>query len=75
MYVQRLLGGETVYKPLPFEGYQVNPTYLPLMWAPYSFSEILKIDYRWTAYAVFLIPIIIYIIWFMEVALIVEERV
>ncbi len=60
MYVRRFLGGEIVYKPLPFEGYQVDPTYLPLMWAPYSFSEILKIDYRWTAYAVFLVPIIIY---------------
>ena len=54
------LGGETVYKPLPFEGYSVDPTYLPLMWAPYSFSEILKIDYRWTAYIIFLIPIFIY---------------
>lgn len=60
MYVQRFLSGETVYRPLPFEGYQVDPTYFPLMWAPYSFSEILKIDYRWTAYAVFLIPLIIY---------------
>ena len=60
MYVRRFLGGETVYRPLPFEGYSVDPTYLPLMWAPYSFSEILKIDYRWTAYIVFLIPIFIY---------------
>ena len=60
IYVRRFLSGETVYRPLPFEGYSVDPTYLPLMWAPYSFSEILKIDYRWTAYTVFLIPIFIY---------------
>jgi hypothetical protein len=60
MYVQRFLSGETIYKSLPFDGYEVDPTYLPLMWAPYSFSEILKIDYRWTAYVVFLIPILIY---------------
>ncbi|MBL7775518.1 MAG: hypothetical protein JNK89_05915 [Saprospiraceae bacterium] len=60
MYVQRFLAGEPVYQPLPFEGYQIDPTYFPMMWAPFSFSEILKIDYRWTAYAVFLIPIILY---------------
>lgn len=60
MYVQRFLGGEAVYKPLPFEGYSVDPTYLPLMWMPYSFSEILNIDYRWTAFFVFLIPLAIY---------------
>jgi hypothetical protein len=60
MYVQRLLGGETVYKPLPFEGYEVNPTYFPLLWAPYIFSEVLNIDYRWTAYGVFLLALFFY---------------
>jgi len=60
MYVQRLFRGDKIYDPLPFDGYSVDPTYLPLMWAPYMFSEVLKIDYRWTAYLVFLIPIFIY---------------
>jgi len=56
-YVRRLLAGEVVYRPLPFEGYSVDPTYLPLLWSPYAFSELLGIDYRWTAYLVFLIAI------------------
>lgn len=60
MYVQRLLGGEVVYRPLPFEGYSVDPTYFPLLWAPYIFSELLQIDYRWTAYGVFLLAIFLY---------------
>ncbi|MEM9820629.1 MAG: hypothetical protein AAF985_06135 [Bacteroidota bacterium] len=59
-YVRRLLSGETVYKPLPFDGYEVNPTYFPLLWAPYIFSEVLHIDYRWTAYLVFLIALFLY---------------
>jgi len=60
LYVQRLLAGETVYRPLPFDGYSVDPTYLPLLWGPYIFSELLSIDYRWTAYLVFLIAIFAY---------------
>lgn len=59
-YVRRLLSGETVYKPLPFEGYEVDPTYFPMLWSPYIFSEVLGIDYRWTAYLMFLIPIAFY---------------
>ncbi len=60
MYVQRFLSGETIYKPLQFEGYAVDPTYFPMLWAPYIFSEVLNIDYRWTAYLVFLLAIFLY---------------
>ena len=60
LYVKRLLAGEVVYRPLPFEGYSVDPTYYPLLWAPYIFSELANIDYRWTAYGVFLIAIFLY---------------
>ena len=60
LYVKRFLAGEYAYQPLVFEGWTVLPTYFPMMWLPYCFSEILKIDYRWTAYLVFLIPIGIY---------------
>lgn len=59
-YVRRWLSGDTVYKPMPFDGYEVNPTYFPLLWMPYAFSEILSIDYRWTAYGIFLIAIFLY---------------
>jgi hypothetical protein len=60
MYVRRLLAGEVVYRPLPFDGYEVDPTYYPLLWGPYIFSEILNIDYRWTAYGVFLLALFWY---------------
>lgn len=60
LYVKRFLAGEYAYQPLEFDGWTVLPTYFPMMWLPYCFSEILKIDYRWTAFLVFLIPIIIY---------------
>ncbi|MGK0364614.1 MAG: hypothetical protein ACI85O_001671, partial [Saprospiraceae bacterium] len=60
LYVQRLLGGETVYTPLVFDGWTVLPTYFPMMWLPYVFSEILEIDYRWTAYIVFLSGLSLY---------------
>jgi len=60
LYVKRFLNGEFPYQPLEFDGWTVQPTYFPMMWLPYCFSEILAIDYRWTAYLVFLIPIFIY---------------
>ena len=61
MYVQRMLGGETVYAPLEFPTWTVLPTYFPVMWLPYTFSELLQIDYRWTAYGVFLIGVGLYL--------------
>ncbi|MEM6965623.1 MAG: hypothetical protein AAF573_12705 [Bacteroidota bacterium] len=57
LYVKRFLAGAYPYQPLEFDGWTVMPTYFPMMWMPYSFSEILNIDYRWTAYLVFLIPL------------------
>ena len=57
LYVRRWLAGETVYAPFQFPGWVVLPTYFPLLWMPYAFSEILQIDYRWTAYLVFLIAL------------------
>lgn len=60
LYVRRLLGGETVYTPLVFDGWTVLPTYFPMMWLPYVFSEVLEIDYRWSAYAVFLLGLSLY---------------
>lgn len=57
LYVKRLLAGEKVYAPLEFPGWTVLPTYFPLLWAPYIFSELLQIDYRWSAYTLFLVSI------------------
>ena len=60
-YVRRFLSGETVYAPMKFPSWVVHPTYFPLLWMPYIFSELLQIDYRWTAYLVFLIPIMVFL--------------
>ena len=59
-YVRRFLSGEKVYAPIPFPGWTVNPTYFPMMWLPYCFSEWLQMDYRWTAYIIFVIAIYLY---------------
>lgn len=61
LYVRRLLGGELVYQPLVFDGWTVLPTYFPMMWLPYVFTEILDIDYRWTAYFFFLGALALYV--------------
>lgn len=62
LYVQRFLSGELVYAPMQIEGYIVYPNYFSMAWLPYCFSELLHIDYRWTTYIVFLIPLFIYLI-------------
>lgn len=59
-YVRRFLAGDKVYAPMEFPGWTVLPTYFPMMWLPYCFSELLQIDYRWTAYLVFVIAIYMY---------------
>ncbi len=59
-YVRRFLSGEKVYAPIEFPGWTVAPTYFPMLWMPYTFSELLHIDYRWTAYLVFVISIYLY---------------
>ena len=60
LYVKRFLSGEKVYQPMVFDGWTVDPTYFPLLWLPYTFSEILSIDYRWTAFLIFVIGIYLY---------------
>lgn len=54
MYVQRWLAGEYVYRILPFDGYVIHPTYLPIMWMPYAIPETFGFDYRWMAYGSFM---------------------
>ncbi len=59
-YVQRMLAGEVVYNPMPFPGWTVDPTYMPFMWLPYTFSELAQIDYRWTPLVYFLVVLPFY---------------
>lgn len=58
-YVRRLLTGEKVYAPMAFEGYEVLPTYFPMMWLPYILPELSGNDYRW-------LPIgVVYVAYFL----------
>ncbi len=55
IYPRRWLAGEVVYRPFTDElGYAALPTYLPATWAPYVVPEVLRFDYRWMAFGVFL---------------------
>lgn len=49
LYVKRFLNGHDPYAPMPIAEWIVNPNYPPLRWLPFCFSEIFKIDYRWTS--------------------------
>jgi hypothetical protein len=60
IYVGRVQAGEAVYEPYSKYGYTIYPNYLPLAWLPYFFSEWLAIDYRWTAYALFVLAIFLW---------------
>lgn len=65
IYVNRFLSGEFVYQPFKFspEGWipwTIKPTYLPLLWMPYSMAEWLGIDYRMFAFYVFMLTVAIY---------------
>lgn len=66
LYVRRMLAGEFPYTPMVFESWTVLPTYFPMMWLPYTFSEVLSIDYRWTAYLGFLLVLALWIWYLLE---------
>lgn len=44
---RRFVRGEMPYQNIPFPGYELYPTYLPLQWMPYCLAEWLHFDYRW----------------------------
>lgn len=44
---RRFVQGEAPYRNIPFPGYVLYPTYLPLQWMPYCIAEWLHFDYRW----------------------------
>ncbi len=59
--VERYIAGISVYgTPIPFQGYEVPPTYLPLMWGPYIIAQKLNFDYRNLAFIILLTSILIY---------------
>jgi hypothetical protein len=58
--VTRFLEGSFPYRPVTEWGYTLFPTYQPLQWLPFSFAELLKIDYRWTGLIVWLAGVLLY---------------
>ncbi len=54
-YVQRLFSGEKVYEVIHFPQWDVAPTYLTMMWFPYTLAHILGMDYRLFSFFIFVI--------------------
>ena len=52
-YVRRFLHGETVYVPVQFDSYALQPTFLPFRWLPFVIAELMHFDYRWIPFAGF----------------------
>jgi len=57
--VKRFIQNEYVYTPFYDFGYKLNPTYLPMLWFPFSIAELTKIDYRWIPLLIWLVSIIV----------------
>ena len=59
-YNTRLLSSEFPYKPIQYSSWVVIPNYLPMQWLPFSIAEMLKFDYRWVAYVLFVLVNFVY---------------
>jgi len=60
-FVRRFLHGETVYVPVQFDSYALQPTFLPFRWLPFVIAEMMKFDYRWIPFAGFIVGILCWI--------------
>ncbi|MCB0534248.1 MAG: hypothetical protein KDD14_18745 [Saprospiraceae bacterium] len=49
-YIRRFLSGEIVYRPIPFEYYNLEPTFLPFRWLPFVVAQVAGFDYRWISF-------------------------
>lgn len=52
---QRLLDGQYPYALITSFGYDLSPTYLPMMWLPFFPAAVFHFDERWMAFAVWAI--------------------
>jgi hypothetical protein len=55
---QRLLAGQYPYAIIQSFGYDLSPTYLPLMWMPFLPAAAFHFDERWVAFAIWAIATI-----------------
>lgn len=56
---QRMMRHEYPYHAIPFTGYDLFPTYLPLQWLPYLPAEMMHLDYRLLALIVLLFALVL----------------
>lgn len=59
---QRLLSGQYPYSIIQEFGYDLNPTYLPLMWMPFLPAAIFHFDERWVAFLIWAVAAVA-LIW------------
>ncbi len=55
---QRLLQGQYPYSVIQSFGYDLSPTYLPLMWLPFLPAAVFHFDERWIAFGIWAIATI-----------------
>jgi hypothetical protein len=60
IYVERFRSGVFVYQLLEFPGWSYYPTYLPMQWMPYVIAEWLGLDYRFFAFMVFALVLLLW---------------
>jgi hypothetical protein len=60
--VSRFLNGAFPYKTVSEWGYDIYPNYLPLTWMPFILAKLLNIDFRWLAFAVLCLGILLYVL-------------
>jgi hypothetical protein len=58
---QRLLQGQYPYDLIQDFGYDLNPTYLPMMWMPFLPAALLDFDERWMAFLIWAIATVLLI--------------
>lgn len=60
----RLFNGNPIYVKIEDFGYYLPPTYLPMMWLPYTIAAYFHFDFRWIAFGIFLFCITTVILLF-----------
>ncbi|QNH62120.1 hypothetical protein [Hymenobacter sediminicola] len=60
IYLRRFQTGQPVYALITEFGYDLSPTYLPMMWLPYLLPDALNVDYRWLGLWVLAVGALLY---------------
>lgn len=60
-YVRRFLNQETVYQPIQFDSYALQPTFLPARWMPFIIADLGHFDYRWIPFGGLVLGLIVWL--------------